>query len=119
MGSSPDLSRSKSQSVGDHNYIGFKIFIPGCSKEEGDQKSPIHHPSETVMAIIKNRWGKSLFALLTAIFFVVLFAVHLAEAYSHQYYMQCCQGCNRMPQPQARAVCYAACMATAAGMSPP
>ena len=39
-----------------------------------------------------------------------------AFAYNHEYYMRCCQGCNGLPAPQARAICYAACMATAAAM---
>ena len=40
----------------------------------------------------------------------------LASAYDHQYYMQCCSRCSRMGDPRAKAVCYAACMATAASM---
>ena len=45
--------------------------------------------------------------------------VEQTSAYSHNYYMQCCRGCAAMASPQAKAICYGACMATAASMPPP
>ena len=38
------------------------------------------------------------------------------EAYNQNYYMHCCKRCTALPHPAAKAACYAASMATAAGM---
>ena len=56
---------------------------------------------------------------LTLVAFLFL-AIALEEVYSynHEWYMRCCQGCNALPAPPARAACFAACMASAAVMPP-
>ena len=57
------------------------------------------------------------FVVLVVLLFLAI-TLEEAHSYNHEWYMRCCQGCNALPAPQARAVCYAGCMATAAAMPP-
>ncbi|CAF0915596.1 unnamed protein product [Adineta ricciae] len=57
----------------------------------------------------------SLIVLLLLVFSCALFVVTVEAAFDEAYYYRCVAGCRRMPLPQARAICYAACMAKATG----
>ena len=62
--------------------------------------------------------GRVTTLLVLAAFLVAVMMLGEVYSYNHAWYMACCAGCNGIPLAQAKAACYAACMATAAGMDP-
>ena len=82
----------------------------------------IKHPTTLFQVSQKKQYETTMerrFQILVLVVFIAFaIAFETVQSYNHAWYMRCCAGCNAMPAPQARAVCYASCMATAAAMPP-
>ena len=89
----------------------YLVIILLILKAIGSSKCFVNEQSYLEMGRVTN-------LLVLAAFLVVVMMLGEVYSYNHAWYMRCCRGCAALPHPAAKATCYAACMATAAGMAP-